>query len=145
MVNHKIEVPEEIEKAFEVAVKAQENSYSPYSHFSVGAALKFVGDSKLYPGCNVENASYGATICAERSALLSKVSQSGAGALEYAVVLAPTKTPTPPCALCLQVLNEFFENDFPIYMGNKEGLTKMMTFREFLPHAFDTLNEGPRK
>lgn len=145
MAKHKIEITADIEKAFEVAKVAQSNSYSPYSHFAVGAAFKFKGDEAVYPGCNVENASYGATICAERSAILSKVSQKGKSSIEHAVVLAHTKSPTLPCALCLQVMSEFCDQDFPIYLGNADGLMKKMTFRELLPHSFDTLEEGQKK
>lgn len=139
-----LEVSPEVQKAFEVAKKAQENSHSPYSRFAVGAAIKFKGDDTLYPGCNVENVSFGGTICAERSAIVSRVSQKGKGLVEFAVVLANTENPTYPCALCLQVFAEFSDQDFPIYMGNPKGLTKMMTFREFLPHSFDTLEEGQK-
>jgi cytidine deaminase len=145
MTKHTVETNDLIEKAFEVAKGAQDNSYSPYSHFAVGAAFKFKNDEDLYPGCNVENASYGATICAERSAILSKVSKKGQSPIEFVVVLAHTETPTLPCALCLQVMSEFCEKDFPIYLGNQKGLSKKINFRELLPHSFDTLEEGQKK
>lgn len=140
-MKHEIEVSETIQKAFEVALGAQKNSHSPYSKFAVGAAIKFHGDETLYPGCNVENASYGATVCAERSAIFSRVSQKGGATIEFIVVLAHTQKPTLPCALCLQVMNEFCQKDFPVYMGNTEGLTKKLNFRELLPHSFDTLDD----
>lgn len=143
-MNHKINVDPGIESAFEVAIKAQSHSYSPYSKFAVGAAFKFAGDPTLYAGCNVENMSFGATNCAERTAIFSKVANSGHGVIEYAVVIANTETPTPPCALCLQVMNEFNELDFPIYLGNPKGLTKKMTFKELLPYGFVTLKEGQK-
>lgn len=145
MTKHIVETSDIVEKAFEVAKAAQEHSYSPYSKFAVGAAFKFSGDDKIYPGCNVENASYGATICAERSAILSKVSQKGQSPIEFAVVLAHTTTPTLPCALCLQVMSEFCDKDFPIYLGNDKGLGKKINFKELLPHSFDTLEEGQQK
>lgn len=145
MTKHKVETTDLVEQAFEVAKNAQNNSHSPYSNFAVGAAFKFLGDDKLYPGCNVENASYGATICAERSAILSKVSQKGQSPIEFAVVLAHTTTPTLPCALCLQVMSEFCEKDFPIYLGNDKGLGRIINFKELLPHSFDTLEEGQKK
>lgn len=137
-------IPSEIEKAYEVAKAAIKNSHSPYSRFAVGAAIKFKGDDTLYPGCNVENISFGGTICAERSAIVSRVSQKGKGEVEFAVVLANTENPTYPCALCLQVFSEFTKEDFPIYMGNPNKLSKKMSFREFLPHSFDTLEEGQK-
>ena len=141
-MTHKIEITPEVEKAYQVAINAQKNSYSPYSKFAVGAAFKFKGDSKIYPGCNVENASYGGTNCAERTAIFSRVAEQGHGTIEYAVVVAKTKNPTYPCAFCLQVMSEFNKGDFPIYMGNESGLLKKMNFKEFLPHSFDTLAEG---
>lgn len=143
-MDHKITVGPEIDRAFEMAKKAQTHSYSPYSKFAVGAAFKFIGDPTLYPGCNVENMSYGATNCAERTAIFSKIANTGFGIIEYAVVLANTDTPTPPCALCLQVMNEFNEKDFPVYLGNPNGLTKKMNFKELLPHGFATLKEGQK-
>lgn len=142
-MKHLIEVSKEIEEAYQVALLAQKNSYSPYSNFAVGAAFKFKNDKKLYPGCNVENASYGGTNCAERTAIFSRVAEAGKGNIEYAVIVAHTKKPTYPCAFCLQVMSEFTQEDFPIYMGNDTGLLKKMTFKEFLPHSFDTLHEGP--
>jgi cytidine deaminase len=143
-MKHQIEVSPIVANAFKIAIKAQENSHSPYSHFAVGAALKFKNDEFIYPGCNVENASYGGTICAERTAVCSRVANKGKGYLEFAVVLAHTTNPTYPCAMCLQVFSEFCEEDFPIYMGNENGLLKKMTFKDFLPHSFDTLSEGQR-
>lgn len=143
-MTHKIKVDDTIEKAYQIALKAQKNSYSPYSHFAVGAAIKFKGDDKIYPGCNVENASYGGTNCAERTAVFSKVAESGHSPIEYVVVIANTENPTPPCALCLQIMNEFCETDFPIYMANDKAILKKMNFKEFLPYSFDTLKEGQK-
>lgn len=141
-MKHLIDVTPEIEKAYKTAIEAQKNSYSPYSKFEVGAAFKFHGDNHIYPGCNVENASYGGTNCAERTAIFSRVAACGKGTIEYAVVVAHTKNPTYPCAFCLQVMSEFTIDDFPIYMGNDTGILKKMNFKEFLPHSFDTLHEG---
>lgn len=138
-------IPDSIQKAYQEAVKAKANSYSPYSNFAVGAALKFVGDDQLYQGTNVENISFGGTICAERSAVCSRVSQKGQADIEFVVVVTNTQTPTPPCALCLQFMSEFGKKDFPIYMGNDEGLTLVRNFKEFLPYSFETLSEGQRK
>ncbi len=139
MAKHQIEVSPLVEESFEVALKAQSHTHSPYSNFPVGACLKFHGDDKLYGGCNVENASYGATICAERTALVSAVANRGKQTIEFLTVMANTKSATYPCALCLQVLGEFCEGDFPIYLSNAQGILKQMSFKEFLPHGFDTL------
>ncbi len=143
-MSEKLKVEPAIEEAYKVALKAQKNSYSPYSHFAVGAAIKFKGDDKLYPGCNVENASYGGTNCAERTAVFSRVAEKGYGPIDYVVVVANTDNPTPPCALCLQIMNEFCDKDFPIYMANGAGILKRMNFKEFLPYSFDTLKEGQK-
>lgn len=134
-------VPAEIEKAYQHALEAQKNSYSPYSKFQVGCSIKFKGVDELVPGCNVENASYGATICAERNALIQSVARFGKKEIEYVVVVAKTNSPTPPCALCLQVFSEFGPRDFPIWIGNSSKLLKKYMFRELLPISFDTLDD----
>lgn len=135
------DIPIEINVAYKEALKAQANSHSPYSSFPVGAAIKFKNHTELAVGCNVENISFGGTICAERSAIVSFISQYGKSSIEYAVVVANTKNATLPCAFCLQVMSEFTEKDFPIYMGNQDALLKKLTFKELLPHSFDTLHE----
>ena len=133
-------VPDYINVAYKSALKAQAASYSPYSKFPVGSAIKFKNSDELSLGCNVENISFGGTICAERSAVVSHVSKHGKSEVEYAIVVANTKEATLPCALCLQVLAEFTGEDFPIYMGNQTSLLKVMNFRELLPHNFNTLD-----
>lgn len=134
-------IPKEIIDAYNEALKAKSHSHSPYSNFPVGAAIKFKNIPDLAVGCNVENISFGGTICAERSAIVSHISQFGKSTIEYAVVVANTKSATLPCAFCLQVMSEFTEKDFPIYMGNQDALLKKLTFKELLPHSFDTLHE----
>lgn len=142
MIEHKVIAPVTVHQAFEEALAAQSNSHSPYSNFAVGSAIKFVGDDKIYSGCNVENMSYGATVCAERNAIFSSVAAAGKQEIEFVVVLANTQTPTLPCALCLQVMSEFATKDFSIYLGNPSGIKKKMNFKDLLPHSFDTLEEG---
>lgn len=134
-------VPDDVLNSYQKALEAQNNSYSPYSNFPVGAAFKFKGIDKVYTGCNVENISFGGTICAERSAIVSAVSNEGTHSIEYAIVVADTKEATLPCAICLQFMSEFTKEDFPVYLGNKTGLLKKYTFRELLPHSFNTLHE----
>jgi homotetrameric cytidine deaminase len=142
MIEHKVISPVTVHEAFERALKAQSHSHSPYSNFAVGSAVKFVDDETIYTGCNVENMSYGATVCAERNAIFSSVAAAGKQEIEFIVVLANTQNPTLPCALCLQVMSEFAKKDFAIYLGNPKGLTKKMNFKQLLPHSFDTLEEG---
>ena len=92
------------------------------------------------PGVNVENASYGGTICAERSAIVSAVSQFGSNlSFDFAVVISTfDQGPIPPCGMCLQVFKEFVDDSFRIYLGDKNGLSQSFTMAEFLPHAFSS-------
>lgn len=131
---------DEIKKAFQVALKARDNAHAPYSKFQVGAAIKIKGDETIYPGCNVENASYGATVCAERNALMSAVARKGKIEVEYVVVACNTDPVTVPCALCLQVLSEFSGPETPVYLGDLESVKKTVLFKELLPMPFNTLD-----
>jgi len=128
---------QDVVDAYENALAARENSYSPYSHFKVGAAVKFKGVDQVFYGCNVENASYGATICAERNAIWSGVAAVGKQDMEYLIVVADQDDPVPPCALCLQVISEFYDPKMPIYLGNLEGIRKMYLLEEILPVPFN--------
>lgn len=132
-----IKVDAEIQQAYEQSLVARENSYSPYSHFKVGAAVKFKGSDHVFVGCNVENASYGATICAERNAIWNGVATIGKQDMEYLIVVADQEEPVPPCALCLQVISEFYDPEMPIYLGNLDGLKKMYLLKEILPVPFN--------
>lgn len=129
-----------VQEAFEVALNARANAHAPYSKFQVGAAIKVKGDDTIYPGCNVENASYGATVCAERNAIMSSVARKGKIEIEFIVVVCDTDPVTVPCALCLQVINEFAKGDTPIYLGNLKEIKKTVTFKDLLPMPFDTLD-----
>jgi cytidine deaminase len=129
-----------IDNAFQVALKARDNAHAPYSKFQVGAAIKIKSDDVIYPGCNVENASYGATVCAERNAILSAVARKGKIEIEFVVVACNTKPVTVPCALCLQVLSEFTTPDTPIYLGDLESIKKTVLFKDLLPMPFNTLD-----
>lgn len=125
-----------LEDGFFIAFNARKNSYSPYSKFSVGAALKLVDKEIIVAGCNVENASYGATICAERAAILSAISQYGKVQFEYLIVVTDTHPASLPCANCLGVLTEFCKPNFPIHLANLEGIERSVTLGELLPHPF---------
>jgi cytidine deaminase len=119
----------------DAAVAARNNAHAPYSGFKVGAAVK-TKDGPIYQGCNVENRSYGATICAERIAVGSAIS-SGATRMEGVVVVTDTSPPSPPCGLCLQVLAEFGNAQLPILLVNLEGERLESRLGDFLPHPFD--------
>ena len=122
----------EIQKLMDCAIKARENAYSPYSHFAVGAAL-LCEDSTLYEGCNIENASYGLTNCAERTAIFKAVSE-GHTTFKALAVVADTEGPCAPCGACRQVMAEF---KIPlIIMGNLMGNIKIVTIEELLPFSF---------
>lgn len=126
----------DFEKAYKVAVQARQRAYAPYSHFSVGAALKLQGVEDLIPGCNVENASYGGTICAERAAVVAAVSRYGKQPLEYILVVTGTSPASQPCAFCLGVLAEFAGPELPILLANEEGIDRQARLGDFLPSTF---------
>ena len=122
----------EIQKLMDCAIKARENAYSPYSHFAVGAAL-LCEDGTLFEGCNIENASYGLTNCAERTAIFKAVSE-GHTKFKALAVVADTEGPCAPCGACRQVMAEF---KIPlIIMGNLMGNIKIVTIEEVLPFSF---------
>jgi cytidine deaminase len=127
-------------KAFKVALAARSNAHAPYSKFQVGAALKIKGHDEIFAGCNVENASFGATVCAERNAILGAVAKTGKIEVEFVVVVCDTKPVTVPCALCLQVLSEFSKADVPIHLADTESIKKTVTFGDLLPMPFNTLD-----
>jgi homotetrameric cytidine deaminase len=118
------------------ARQAALQSYAPYSGFRVGAALRLTG-GEIVTGTNVENVSYGLTICAERSALVRAVSQFGADIRIEAVAIANLNdAPSPPCGACRQVLGEFILPDAPVIFPATGG-DRTMSFSELLPLAFD--------
>lgn len=115
-----------------MAIEARQNAYAPYSHFAVGAAL-LTESGKVYTGCNIENASYGLTCCAERNAIFAAV---GAGERRFKMLAVAADSPEPvaPCGACRQVIAEF---GIPlVVMGNLKEATKTMTAEELLPYGF---------
>lgn len=128
--------PSDLDEAWKVALAARKNAYAPYSQFKVGAALKLVNEDTIIPGCNVENASYGATICAERSAIVSACTQFGKLQIAYVVIVTGESKPTVPCALCLQVIAEFSTPNTLVFSGNEAGITGKWHFKELLPKPF---------
>lgn len=120
-----------------LAVEAREMAYAPYSHFRVGAAL--LGKSgKVYKGCNVENAAYSPTNCAERTAVFKAVSEGERAFTAIAIVGGMDEVIAEfcaPCGVCRQVLAEFCDKDFRLVLGNPDNI-KVYTFEEILPFAF---------
>lgn len=121
------------EELVALAKKAMEQSYAPYSKFCVGAAL-LAQDGRVFLGCNVENASFGATICAERTAVTKAVSE-GARAFERIAVVASSGEYAAPCGICRQVLFEFMPDGEIILDSRTEGM-KVMQLKELLPMGF---------
>ena len=116
------------------ALAARENAHAPYSHFRVGAALED-STGRVYTGCNVENATYGLTICAERVAVFKAMSE-GARSFRRIAIAADTDALTPPCGACRQILWEFC-GDVEILLVNLHGKTESIQLKELLPRAFD--------
>ena len=126
--------PAERDKMLDLAYKAMQNAYVPYSHFQVGACLKGAS-GKYYLGCNVENASYTPTNCAERTAVFKAVSE-GEREFESIVIVCSGKSPAAPCGVCRQVLREFCRDDMPVVFADKERNLIESTLGELLPHSF---------
>lgn len=120
----------------EAAKKAREFAYSPYSKFKVGAAV-LAKSGSIYTGCNIENASYGLTNCAERTAIFKAIA-AGEVNLTALAVVADTKEPVSPCGACRQVIAEFKINK--IIMGNLQGKMREVTLAELLPFSFTDTN-----
>jgi homotetrameric cytidine deaminase len=127
-------------ETFEKARASRERAYAPYSGFKVGAAMK-TRSGEIYGGCNVENASYGATICAERGAIMAAIADEGSVEFEHLVVVTAADPPSVPCALCLQVISEFCGEDFPIHLADQEGIRRSVRLGELLPHPFNEIPE----
>ena len=124
------------ELLYQNAWKARERAWAPYSGFRVGAALWLPKNQTVVTGVNVENASYGATICAERSALVSIVSQFGKTDIGIVLVATDAEEPAVPCAQCLQVMAEFCVADMIVLLANAGGIQVRYRFKDLLPHPF---------
>ncbi len=135
-MNRTILPQEALDKLLEQARDAARQSYSPYSGFKVGAALRLT-NGKIVTGTNVENGSYGLTICAERAALVRAVSAFGPEIRIEAVAVANlNQAASPPCGACRQMLSEFVLPDAPVVFPASDG-TRTMIFSDVLPLAFE--------
>jgi len=118
------------------AISARDHAYAKYSNFRVGAAVE-LADGRIVTGCNVENASYGLTICAERVAIFKAISDGAAPrTFRRVAVCADTERLTPPCGACRQILWEFC-GDVPVILTNLNGVTREFTIGQLIPEAFD--------
>jgi cytidine deaminase len=127
----------EREALLDAARRARENAVAPFSKFQVGAAVR-AKSGKIYSGCNVENASYGLTICAERVAIFKALSEGERGFTAIAVV-TDTDQLTPPCGACRQIIWEFC-GDAEVILGNLKGMTELHRMAALLPRPFDVSN-----
>ena len=118
----------------DAAIKTRENAHATFSHFKVGAAVEDE-TGRIHTGCNVENATYGLTICAERVAIFKAISE-GARKFTRVAVVADTETLTPPCGACRQILWEFC-GDVEIVLANLAGKTETLRLGTLFPRAFD--------
>jgi cytidine deaminase len=125
---------ESLQQLIETAKSARLQSIAPFSNFLVGAAVK-TEEGKVYTGCNVESASYGLTVCAERVAIWKALSEGERQFTELAIV-ADTESLTPPCGTCRQIIWEFAKGA-TIVLGNLRGETQIVSIKELLPRAFD--------
>ena len=126
------------EKLVEMAIVAMQGAYAPYSGYKVGAAL-LCADGTIYTGCNIENASFTPTVCAERTAFFKAIS---AGHREFAAIAVCGGKDGkitgffPPCGVCRQVMREFCQDDFPVHMAGADGAIKTRTLAQLLPESF---------
>jgi cytidine deaminase len=125
---------EDLQPLIEAAQEARSHSVAPFSNFKVGAAVR-TGSGKIYTGCNVESASYGLTVCAERVAIWKALSEGERQFTELAVV-ADTETLTPPCGTCRQIIWEFARGA-TIVFANLNGKSEVFHIGDLLPRAFD--------
>lgn len=123
---------------FQQAIKAREYSYSPYSNYKVGAAL-LTAASNVYKGCNIENAAYTPSICAERNAVFKAVSE---GETDFVAIAVATSNGGAPCGVCRQVMREF-SPDLIVIIGNTEGEYLVVSLSDLLPHSFGPENLPP--
>jgi cytidine deaminase len=119
----------------EAAKDVRERAYAPFSNFKVGASVE-TKDGKIYTGCNVESASFGLTVCAERVAIWKAVSE-GQMKFKQVAVVVDTEELTPPCGVCRQIIWEFC-GDVPVTLANLHGQSETVQMRDLLPRAFDS-------
>lgn len=123
------------EELIAAAAEVREKAYAPYSNFKVGAAVE-TDEGEIYTGCNVESASYGLTVCAERVAIWKGISR-GVTKFGRIAVVVDTEELTPPCGVCRQIIWEFC-GDVPVILANLQGKSETVKMSELLPRAFDS-------
>jgi cytidine deaminase len=129
----------ELHKLIKLAIAARENAYSPYSQKKLGAAI-LLDTGEVYCGCNIENASYGATVCAERVALWKALSEKPQSKVKLVVVCSDEETPWPPCGMCRQVLAEFCTMDCEVLSINLNNQQRRSFMKDLFPEGFGPQN-----
>ena len=127
----------EFDSLITIAKQARENAHAKFSNFKVGAGLR-TNSGKIYGGCNVENATYGLTVCAERVAIFKAISE-GERKFNAIAVVTDTESLTPPCGACRQLIWEFC-GDVPVVMSNLRGKVEVVRMRDLFPKPFDASN-----
>ena len=136
--DYKLESKEldEVRPLLETAMAVKKNAFAPFSHFHVGAAI-LTEKGNVYRGCNVENASLGGTICAERGAAMASVAGEGYSRFRTIAIASGSVEPAPPCAICRQFLSQFTDGDVPVYLvSTRTGVVKKFDFSELMPYPF---------
>ena len=129
-------VPEDVRLLLDEAKNVMKNAFAPFSKFKVGAAIR-TEKGNVYRGCNVENASLGGTICAERGAAMASIASEGYGRFKAIAIASGSDDPAPPCAICRQFLAQFTDSDVPVYLISvKSGVLKKFRFGVLMPYAF---------
>lgn len=124
-----------LKELHKAAVTAMDKAYAPYSGFQVGAAV-LTADGQIFSGGNVENASYGGTVCAERVSIWKAVTEGARGPITDIVVVVDAAKPWPPCGFCRQVLAEFAKPTCRVHLGTRSKITRSLTLKRLLPEAF---------
>ncbi len=125
-----------LEQLHALAVKARNHSHSPYSEHKVGSVI-MLSSGEVFSGCNIENASYGGTVCAERVAIWKSVSEKGPRVhIKEVVVVVDAPKAWPPCGMCRQVIAEFATTETKVHTGNLQGIQKSFDFSEIFPESF---------
>jgi len=134
---------EDFKNLLSKAKEASKSSYSPYSNFPVGAAVLYQ-DGKIYTGCNVENASYGLTLCAERNAISSAIADNEGSKISAIAIFSPCQTLCMPCGACRQWISEFCinEKDTKIVLEDKDNTTLILSLGDIFPYGFKLDNKN---
>lgn len=122
-------------RLLKAAREARRRAHAPYSGHKIGAAL-LTADGRIFAGCNVENASYGGTVCAERVAIFKAVSEGARSPIREICVVSDAAEPWPPCGFCRQVMAEFATPDTIVHLGNTKRVVRSLAFGDLFPEAF---------